>query len=99
MPVLVGTKPIPVPPLQQPDSGQIQRDTVKPGDTEHISAFNIILKILRKIFSVIFYTRGRMNNSTSDIRNHIHGFDFRSRMADSGEIQRDIIWVVVVLYL
>ncbi len=31
--------------------------TVEEGNTEHLSAFNIILKILRNIFSGIFFHR------------------------------------------
>jgi hypothetical protein len=35
----------------------IALDTVEEGNTEHLSAFNIILKILRNIFSGIFFHR------------------------------------------
>ncbi len=54
--------------------------TVEEGNTEHLSAFNIILKILRNIFSGFFFTEGLMHNSTSDISNHICGFDIGSRI-------------------
>ena len=37
--------------------GFIQVNTVEEGNTEHLSAFNIILKILRNIFSGIFFHR------------------------------------------
>ncbi len=54
--------------------------TVEEGNTKHLFAFNIILKIIRNFFSGIFFTGGRMNNSTSDISNHIRGFDIGSRI-------------------
>ncbi len=54
--------------------------TVEEGNTEHLSAFNIIFKILRKIFPGFFFTGGLVNNSTSDISNHIRGFDIGSRI-------------------
>jgi hypothetical protein len=38
--------------VKGPDIG-----TVESGNTEHLSAFNIILKILRNLFSVIFFHR------------------------------------------
>jgi hypothetical protein len=40
-----------------PSFGFPTGNTVEEGNTEHLSAFNIILKILRNIYSVIFFHR------------------------------------------